>query len=155
MVPSQVKMVYLKNLFPQRYSNFQFQNLTIQPFKKLAKTLSYIETLQFSNIKKKLFSNFLYQGKERPAKKKLVLAKLCTVLANFGLLQIFRKNDMFLIDIHFFSLTPHNVSLHSVTYCITYCSNISAKTNFSEKPYQPVYQGTRWVRVMKKRQKIL
>ena len=43
--------------------------------------LGYIEIV--SIYFKKQF-NFLYQGKERPAKTKLVPAKLHAVLANFG-----------------------------------------------------------------------
>ena len=38
--------------------------------------------------------NILYQGKEKPVKTKLMPAKLRAVLANFGLLQIFRKINM-------------------------------------------------------------
>ena len=59
---------------------------------------------------KKKFS--LYQGKERPAKEKLVPAKLCAVLAyaestqrsisQLRILTNFSKINIFLIDIHLF-----------------------------------------------------
>ena len=94
---------------------------------------------QLSLIKYFLKFNFLYQGRERPAKKKLVSAKL-------GVRQILRKNNMFFIlyiDIRFFlSLTLRSDSLHRVTFFAI----ISAKTNFYEKPFLPpylLYQGRR------------
>ena len=60
--------------------------LTGWPIKKLKKLGNFqIVTLCLKKI------NILYQGNERPAKKKMVLAKLRAVLANLGFPQIFRK----------------------------------------------------------------
>ena len=63
----QAKIDVLKDSFSRRYSNF----LT-----SWQKMLDYVEIV---NIHKKKY--FYYQGKERPAKTKLVPAKLRTVLA--------------------------------------------------------------------------
>ena len=42
--------------------------------------------------------------------------------------------------------TPRSVSQRRVTYF----ANISAKTNLSANPFEPVNQGPRWVRFVKK-----
>ena len=84
--------------------------------------------------------DFLYQGKERPAKKILVPEKLCAVLANFRFPEDFQKINMWGLVFHRFSflffdsvqcklaqsLTPRSISLRRVTYF----ANISSKTNF-------------------------
>ena len=60
---------------------------------------------------------------------------------------------------HSFSVAKRNKfdsalcqSSRSLTYRFTYFANISAKTNLSAKPFQPVNQGLRWARFRKKKE---
>ena len=63
--------------------------MTSKPFQKLTKNgVLYVEIVHIYLFNK---FNILFQGKERPAKTKLILAKLREVLVNFGFSKKFRK----------------------------------------------------------------
>ena len=159
----QVKMFPLLNLFLRRYSNFQFEKfdsaqaitarsrnfLTSQPIKKLTKMLGYIEIILIFKKKKIFFFIKATRGLQR---KNCCRQNSAQCWPTLDLCNFFEKSSCFSqIFIKKESFTPCRVSLHGVdsVQCqptqsptprsvslrgVTYFANISAKTNFKEKP---------------------
>ena len=95
----QAKIVLLKESFSRRFSNFNFEKFdsaqcqptrsrncfVSYPFKNLTKNVGFDLCSTPMDL---FFSHFPSKGKERPAKTKLMPAKLSAVLATFGFSEI-------------------------------------------------------------------